>query len=98
MSRDFALSSELSGAIIKRLPHAKNQLSGPDSFFNQFVTEIYILTIKTRLMFVCLCIYIYKHASLACAARLADTACPQSRPAGAWSHSIKHILGFFSFI
>ena len=25
----------------------------------------------------------YKRASLACAARLADTACPQSRPAGA---------------
>ena len=40
MSRHFALSSEL--AITKRLPHAKNQLSGPDSFFNQFVTDIYI--------------------------------------------------------
>ena len=27
-------------------------------------------------------------ASLACAARLADATCPQSRPAGAWSYSI----------
>ena len=42
MSRHFRLSSELSGAIAKRLPHAKYQLSGPDSFFNQFVTDIYI--------------------------------------------------------
>ena len=42
MSRHFGLSSELTGAIAKRLPHAKNQLSGPDSFFNQFVTDIYI--------------------------------------------------------
>ena len=43
MSRHFRLSSELTGAIAKKLPHAKNQLSGPDSFFNQFVTDIYIL-------------------------------------------------------
>ena len=42
MSRHFALSSELSGAIAKRLPHAENQLSVPGSFFNQFVTNIYI--------------------------------------------------------
>ena len=41
MSRHFALSSELSGAIAKRLPHAKNQLSAAGSFFNQFVTDIY---------------------------------------------------------
>ena len=41
-SRDFALNSELTGAIPKRLPHAKNKLSVPDSFFNQFVTEIYV--------------------------------------------------------
>ena len=41
MSRHFALSSELSGAIAKRLPHAKNQLSVPGIFFNQFVTDIY---------------------------------------------------------
>ena len=41
MSRHFALSSELSGAIAKRLPHAKNQLSASGSFFNQFVTDIY---------------------------------------------------------
>ena len=39
MSQHFRLSSELTGAIAKRLPHAKNQLSGPDSFFNQFVTD-----------------------------------------------------------
>ena len=44
MSRHFRLSSELSGAIAKRLTHAKYQLSGPDSFFNQFVTDIYIYT------------------------------------------------------
>ena len=53
MSRHFALNSELTGAIAKRLPHAKNQLSAPGSFSNQFVTEIYILTIKTRLMCIC---------------------------------------------
>ena len=38
----FCLNSELIGAIAKRLPHAKNQLSTPGSFFNQFVTDIYI--------------------------------------------------------
>ena len=72
MSRHFALSSELSGAIVKRLPHAKNQLSAPSSFFNQFVTEIYIYVY----------IYYYKRASLACAARLADTMCPPEAPFG----------------
>ena len=41
MSRHFRLRSELTGAMVKRLSHAKNQLSGPDSFFNQFVTDIY---------------------------------------------------------
>ena len=40
MSRHFLLSSELTGAIAKRLPHAKNQPSPPGSFFNQFVTEM----------------------------------------------------------
>ena len=40
MSRHFALNSELTGAIAKI--HAKNQLSAPCSFFNQFVTDIYI--------------------------------------------------------
>ena len=44
MSRHFALNSELTGAIAKRLPHATNQPSAPGSFFNQFVTEIYIYT------------------------------------------------------
>ena len=74
MSRHFRLSSELAGAIAKRLPHAKNQLSTPGSFFNQFVTEIYIYTH--------IYIYIYKRASLACAARLADTLCPPEAPFG----------------
>ena len=46
MSRHFRLSSELSGAIAKRLPHAKNQLSVLGSFFNQFVTYIYIYTVE----------------------------------------------------
>ena len=41
MSQHFALSSELTGAIAKILPHAKNQLSTLGSFFNQFVTDRY---------------------------------------------------------
>ena len=77
ISRHFALNSELTGAIAKRLPHAKNQPSAPGSFFNQFVTDIYIY----------IYIYIYKRASLACAARLADTACPQIYPVGAWEYT-----------
>ena len=52
MSRHFRLSSELTGAIAKRLAHAKNQLSGPDSFFNQFVTDIYIYTNIYRVLIV----------------------------------------------
>ena len=52
MSLHFALSSELSGAIAKRLPHAKNQLSVPGSFFNQFV-QIYRY-IYTQARFACL--------------------------------------------
>ena len=43
MSRHFRLSSELSGAIARRPPHAKNQLSAPGCFFNQFVTDIHCL-------------------------------------------------------
>ena len=43
MSRHFRMNSELSGAIAKRPPHAKNQLSVPCSFFKQFVTYMYIL-------------------------------------------------------
>ena len=35
MSRNVRLRSELNGAIAKRPPHAKNQLSVPGSFFNQ---------------------------------------------------------------
>ena len=42
MRRHFRMSTELSGAIAKRLPHAKIQLSVLGSFFNQFVTEIYL--------------------------------------------------------
>ena len=41
MSRHFALNSVLTGAIVKKLPHAKNQPSAPGSF-NQFVIYIYI--------------------------------------------------------
>ena len=63
MSRHFHLSSELNRAIAKRLPPAKNQLSMPGSFFNQFVTDVYskyILTIKTQLIYLSIyvCIYI----------------------------------------
>ena len=42
MSRHFGLSSEPTGAKAKILLHTKNQLSGPYSFFNQFVADIYI--------------------------------------------------------
>ena len=42
MSRHFCLSSELTGAIAKRPPHAKNLLSVPGSFFNQFIADIFI--------------------------------------------------------
>ena len=44
MSHHFGLSSELTGSIAKILSHAKNPLSAPGSFFNQFVTDIYIYT------------------------------------------------------
>ena len=52
MSRHFALSSELTGAIAKGLPHAKNQPSTPGSFFNQFVTDIYIYIHINRVLIV----------------------------------------------
>ena len=56
MSRHFGLNSELSGAIAKRLPHAKNQLSAVGSFFNQFVTDIDIdISLLLKLDY-CLCI------------------------------------------
>ena len=42
MSRHFALSTELSGAIVKRFSHAKNQVSASGSCFNQFVKDIYL--------------------------------------------------------
>ena len=42
MSQHFRLKLELSGTMDKRLKHAKNQFSVPGSFFNQFVTYIYI--------------------------------------------------------
>ena len=42
VSKHFALSSELTGAIAKRLPHAKNQLS-----VRQFLQSIrYIYTVE----------------------------------------------------
>ena len=43
ISRHFALNSELTAAIAKRLTHAKNQPSTPGSFFNHFVTYIYYI-------------------------------------------------------
>ena len=71
MSRHFRLSSELTGAIAKRLPHAKNQLSAPGSFFNQFVTDVYKYTTALRLLALCgwwtLCVR-------------------RRRPLGAWTH------------
>ena len=67
MSKHFALSSELSGAIAKRLPHTKI------SFLRPAVSSINSLQID---------IYIYKRASLACAAQLADTLCPPEAPYG----------------
>ena len=57
MSRYFGLSSELTGAIAKILPHTKNQLSAPGSFFNQFVTDINynrVLIVKTSALRACL--------------------------------------------
>ena len=82
ISRHFALSSELTGAIAKKLPHAKNQLSGTGSFFNQFVIYIYIYISLLLKLDYCIYIYIYKRASLVCAARLADTLCPPEAPFG----------------
>ena len=41
MSRYFALNSELTGATAKMLPHPRNQLYAPGSFFNKIVTDIY---------------------------------------------------------
>ena len=72
MSRYFRLCSELSGTIAKRLPHAKNQLSAPGSFFNQFVTDIYTASVTIA----------YKRASHAFAARMSDTFCLPKAPFG----------------
>ena len=55
MIRHFALSSELTGAIAIRLPHAKNQPSTPGSFFNLFVTSL--LLKLDYCLFVCFNIY-----------------------------------------
>ena len=52
MSRHFRLSSELTGAIAKRLPYTKNQLSAPSSLFNQLVTDIYIYAHNNRVLIV----------------------------------------------
>ena len=62
MSRHFALNSELTGAIAKRLPHAKNQPSAPGSFFNQFVTDIYIY--NNRVLIVRMMMNVYFHTML----------------------------------
>ena len=59
MSRHFALNSELTGARAKRLPRAKNQPSAPGSFFNQFVTDIYIYIYNNRVLIVRIYIYTY---------------------------------------
>ena len=48
MSRHFGLRSKHTGAIAKRLSHAKNQLSVTGSFFNQFVTDTYIYTLPEQ--------------------------------------------------
>ena len=54
----------------------------PWTYHGNMMTIIYLGMALT-------CIIInYKRASLACAPRLADTACPQIRPAGVWSYSI----------
>ena len=53
MRRDFHLRAEISRAIAKRLPHAKNQLSMPGSLINQFNTDTYVYSIYKR--FACLC-------------------------------------------
>ena len=63
MSRHSYLRSEISGAIAKKHPYAKNQLSVSGSFFNQFVTDIF--TIKTRLK----CMYLYIQPRFACLSR-----------------------------
>ena len=70
MSRHFRLRSDHSGAIAKRLPHAKNQLSTPGSFFKQFITDIYvyILSIKTGLVYTRVYIYIYIYIQARCSA------------------------------
>ena len=41
MSQHFRLRAELSGAKVKKLPHAKNHLLVPGSFFNQLFTVMY---------------------------------------------------------
>ena len=65
MSQLVALNSELTGAIAKRLPHAKNQPSAPGSFFNQFDTDIYIyIYIYIYTIYIYIYIYIYNHRVL----------------------------------
>ena len=41
MSRHFALSSELTGAIAKRLPHAINQLSARGAWVTRHVSTCF---------------------------------------------------------
>ena len=49
MSQHFRLISKLGGAIAKRLPHAKNQLSESGSFFNQFITYVTFFEDRDRI-------------------------------------------------
>ena len=83
ISQHFRLSSELTGAIAKRLPRAKNQVSAVDSFFQDIYIYMYTLIRGSSNKFLESLLssnlldtnifYFYKRASLACAARLADT-------------------------
>ena len=61
MSRHFRLRSELSRTIVKRLPHAKNQLSVHSNFFNQFVTDIYAGCLKSSVTNFANVLYIDKY-------------------------------------
>ena len=76
MSRHFRLSSELTGAIAKRVHMPKI------SFLPPAVSSINSLQI-----------YIYKRASLACAARLANTLYPPEEPFGRLWSPLNNYMG-----
>ena len=52
MSRHFGLSSELTGAIAKRLPHAKKLA---------FCARQFLQSIRYRYIYIYIYIYIYKY-------------------------------------